>query len=295
MSTVSKPSDHPWAFLLLLFFAFLVANLIGFLLADQIWGGLQETLSEGEVLLDQTDRQVLRYGQIIIHFFSFTITSVLVGWLAYKAEWLQELGLTSRINIRGAGSGILLLVFLLPVASVMQYINVQLDLSEAALQQEALSNNLLRNVVLGESMVEFITLFIAVAILPALGEELLFRGLIQGKILPLFIENKHLQVILAGLLFSVMHLEMAGILPRWILGIAFGYAFLWSQSLWAPILMHLTFNGIQAVSVYSSGEFQADTEVIALPQVVWILAGAGLLASIWLIRRQSAYDRTYIG
>lgn len=292
MSTLSKPSDHPWSFVLLLFFVFLVANLIGYLLATQVWGNMIETMNDGEVLLDQADRQTLRYGQIIVHLFSFTITSILVGWLAYESKWLEELKLTGHIDFKGAGSGILLLVLMLPVASVMQYINVQLDLSQTALEQEAFTSNLLRNILKGESPVEFITLFTAVAILPALGEELLFRGLIQGKILPLFLDNPHIQIILAGFLFSVMHMEMAGILPRWILGITLGYAFYWSKSLWVPILIHLLFNGLQAIMVYSSGEFIADTEVVALPQVVWILAAAGLLASIWLIRRRSVDDRT---
>ncbi|MEM6878651.1 MAG: CPBP family intramembrane glutamic endopeptidase [Bacteroidota bacterium] len=292
MSKINSPTDHPWSFVLLLFFVFLATNLIGSYLASQIWRDVFNELKDGDVLLDAESRQGLRLGQIVFHLFTFTISAAIVALLAYGRSWLKELGLAGRIDIRAAGAAVLLMLLMLPVASVLQYLNVQISLSEAAAEQEALSNNILRNVLFGESSIEVFTLFTAVAILPAVGEELLFRGLIQGRILPMFIKDRNAQVILAGLLFSVLHMEMAGILPRWALGIAFGYALLWSKSLWVPIIMHLVFNGLQAYQVWSSGEFQADTEVVALPQVVWIAAAIALPASILLILRQSRSDKT---
>lgn len=289
---MNSPTDHPWSFVLLLFFVFLATNLVGSFLASQIWGDIFDQLKEENTILEADTRQKLRLGQIVFHLFTFTITSWIVAQLAYGKDWFRKLGLYGQFDSRRLLAAIMLLLFVLPTASVLQYLNVQIDLSEAAAQQEALTNNLLQNVLTGETPLEVITLFTAVAILPAIGEELLFRGLIQGRILPMFIQNQHAQVIFAGLLFSIMHMEMAGILPRWALGIAFGYAFLWTRSLWVPIVMHLLFNGLQAYGVWSSGEFTADTEVVALPQVVWIAAAVALPASILLILRQSRADKT---
>ena len=86
------------------------------------------------------------------------------------------------------------------------------------------------------------------AILPAIGEELLFRGVFQ-RLLTEWTRNIHWGIILAALLFSFFHFEFYGFLPRFLLGVFFGYLFVWTSSIWVPILAHFTNNFI--IVVYS--------------------------------------------
>ncbi|MEP7265333.1 MAG: CPBP family intramembrane glutamic endopeptidase [Bacteroidota bacterium] len=84
---------------------------------------------------------------------------------------------------------------------------------------------------------------IVIALIPAIGEELLFRGLIQ-QWLQKTTGRKHLAVIVTAALFSAIHMQFYGFLPRMALGMLLGYAFLWSGSLWLSIIGHFTNNAI---------------------------------------------------
>jgi membrane protease YdiL (CAAX protease family) len=94
----------------------------------------------------------------------------------------------------------------------------------------------------------FFNLFM-IAVLPALGEELLFRGVIQ-KIFIQWTKNVHWGIWISAILFSALHLQFYGFIPRMLLGVAFGYMLVWSGSIWLPIAAHFFNNGIAVVAVY---------------------------------------------
>ena len=84
---------------------------------------------------------------------------------------------------------------------------------------------------------------IVMAIIPAFGEELLFRGLLQKSLFKK-IGEIHISIFITALLFSAIHFHLDGLLPRFFLGIILGYLFYWSQSLWIPIIAHFINNDI---------------------------------------------------
>lgn len=94
----------------------------------------------------------------------------------------------------------------------------------------------------------WINIFI-IAVLPAVGEELLFRGGIQ-QVLSKSGLNKHLAIIVTALVFSAFHMQFYGFLPRFVLGLMLGYAFVLSNSLWIPVLMHFVNNAFSVVVSY---------------------------------------------
>lgn len=81
-----------------------------------------------------------------------------------------------------------------------------------------------------------------VAVLPAFGEELLFRGALQRLLIEKF-GNIHVGIWLAAFIFSAFHNQFYGFIPRMLLGAGFGYMVVWSGSLWYAILAHLVNNG----------------------------------------------------
>ncbi len=108
----------------------------------------------------------------------------------------------------------------------------------------------------------WINLFV-IAVIPALGEELLFRGVIQ-QIFIRMTNNKHWAIFISAFIFSALHLQFFGFLPRMLMGVLFGYLLVWSGSLWIPIIAHLTNNGMAVIITYmiSKGNISKEVENI---------------------------------
>ena len=104
------------------------------------------------------------------------------------------------------------------------------------------------------------------ALLPALSEELSFRGTLQQ-----IISNKsqitnnqstiHVAVWVTAIVFSAIHMQFYGFIPRMLLGAMLGYAFVWTGSLWVPILMHFTNNAVAVIAYYLSDDGQTADSI----------------------------------
>jgi membrane protease YdiL (CAAX protease family) len=90
---------------------------------------------------------------------------------------------------------------------------------------------------------------VMIAILPAIAEEFMFRGAIQ-TIFTRWTKNPHWGVWIAATLFSAMHMQFFGFLPRLLLGVFFGYFVLWSGSIWTSVWGHFINNGTAVVVTY---------------------------------------------
>lgn len=128
-----------------------------------------------------------------------------------------------------------------------------------------------------------INLFI-VALVPAIGEELLFRGVL----LRLFREmtnSVHLAVMITAFLFSAIHLQFYGFFPRFLLGLLLGYSFVFTQNLWVPVLLHFINNASSVIIYYLHYNRFTQTSMEnfgASDHPVFIIGS--LLATIWLLQ-----------
>ena len=96
----------------------------------------------------------------------------------------------------------------------------------------------------------FYTLLV-IAIVPAIGEELLFRGYLQQKLVKR-LKNSNTAILITAFLFSAIHFDLQGMIPRFMLGLLLGYLFYWSGSLWLPILAHFVNNAQAIILSYPS-------------------------------------------
>ncbi len=127
-----------------------------------------------------------------------------------------------------------------------------------------------------------LNLFI-VALIPAIGEELLFRGVLL-RLLKEMTNSVHLAVIISALLFSAIHLQFYGFFPRFLLGLILGYSFVFTQNLWVPIFLHFINNASSVIIYYLhyNGFIKINMENFgASPNPVFIIGS--LLATIWLM------------
>lgn len=90
---------------------------------------------------------------------------------------------------------------------------------------------------------------VMIAVLPAVGEELFFRGTLQNIFTNIF-KNPHVAIWFTAILFSAIHLQFYGFLPRMFLGVLLGYLYFWGKSIWLPILGHFLNNGFAVIMAF---------------------------------------------
>jgi hypothetical protein len=134
-----------------------------------------------------------------------------------------------------------------------------------------------------DSWLKFIVALCVIAVIPAVGEEVLFRGIIQRKIFHK-IRDVHASVWLTAALFSAIHLQFYGFVPRLLLGAMFGYLYFWTRNLWAPILAHFINNGLTVLAIFLSHRKVLDFEISsAESSVSWIGAVLSLVLTAALL------------
>jgi len=131
-----------------------------------------------------------------------------------------------------------------------------------------------------------------IAFLPAIGEELLFRGVIQ-RIFTRWTQNVHWGIWISAILFSALHMQFYGFIPRMLLGVLFGYLLVWSGSMWLPIIAHFINNGVAVVIMYLVDKelLNPELEVIGSTSDSYYLAAVSLvlvIAFMIMIKRQNS-------
>lgn len=274
--------------LLVTIFCYLLFSLLAAMLSPAI--NAQAGLTYDAATLEAANlhqRQWLRLSLLTNNLLSFAGSAILALLLVFRKQWKRAAGF---VRLRSAGSALLsLLLFAatIPLVLYVAWLNLQIPLPEWAVRDEAMVNLLIGTVLKMEQPAEFVLALMTMALTPAIGEELLYRGVIQRGILGNFFTNHHLTIWMAAVIFSGAHFELAGFFPRLVLGAALGYAYYWSRSIWVPILLHLLFNGSQVVATYLTGEYRPDTEMDVAP--AWWIGALGLIGSaavLWYGERQ---------
>lgn len=114
--------------------------------------------------------------------------------------------------------------------------------------------------------------------LAAIGEELIFRGILV-KLFREWTGSIHLSVFIPAVLFSALHLQFYGFFGRLVLGIILGYLFVWSGSLWVPVLVHFLNNAMAVVLSFldNRGIIKADLDTFGSSDNIIIIAGSFIL------------------
>ena len=129
--------------------------------------------------------------------------------------------------------------------------NVHLPSSMAAWEQrmrdtEAALEQLVQPLLATNTFGEMLLAFVVVGVMAGVSEEFFFRGALMG-ILRRGRANIHWVVWIVAIVFSAIHFQFLGFVPRMLLGAWFGYLLVWTRSLWVPILAHTLNNGMVVV------------------------------------------------
>lgn len=147
------------------------------------------------------------------------------------------------------------------------------------------------NAILGShTVMNLIVSVLIVGILAGFSEELFFRGAFQ-RLLTTGRVNPHLAIWIVAFVFSAIHMQFFGFFPRLLLGAFFGYLLLWSDSLWLPILLHITNNSIFILGRWILGtDAQGNSGVDTVGVESWpLIIMSVALAGIGIIILQRRY------
>lgn len=206
------------------------------------------------------DRNLLRVVNLFSQIFVFTLAAILTSYLIYRKNWYRYLKLHRGASVNIFSAATILIFGIFVFSQFMYWINQQLPLPEWANSMEGEATEMIKGILVMNSTGEFLLTLFVVAVLPAVGEELVFRGVVQQQ-LERATQNPVLAIWMAAFIFSAFHLQFAGFLPRMLLGAGLGYLFLWTRSLWVPIAAHFFINGMQIAGQYIQKNALAESTV----------------------------------
>ena len=299
LHTQLYPQRQPWRNIMLLFGLILVGmsigNVLG-LIAVALLSQFYTPLNMEQIgqLLQDPNRfprawVYIMILQVLAHLFTFLIPS-LIYW-----QWSEKHRIVQFLRKSAPSWPVLTLAFLvvvgfMPFNSWIIEWNSHLRLP---LGLESIEKWMrLKEDEIG-ILTQFLTQFnsyprlvialLVIGVIPAVGEEVLFRGIIQRKIY-----NKtgdmHAAIWVSAILFSAIHLQFYGFVPRMLLGAMFGYLYAWSHNLWTPIFAHFVNNGFTVVMLFlhNRGILEFDIESTE-SSVHWLGAAASLLLTVFLL------------
>lgn len=206
-------------------------------------------------------------------------------WSERPLEWLRVKG--ERLKVKGEGLwAVVLMLVALPAINLLGYLNQQMTLPTFLEPLEQWMKTSEENAkVLTEQFLNVTTFsgliinLLLMALLPAVAEELTFRGVLmnlfelKGERLKVKGNRTHLAIWCSAILFSAIHLQFYGFVPRMLMGALFGYMLVWTGSLWIPILMHFTNNAMAVLLyfvAYRAGWNMEQVDAIGTNDTLWL-------------------------
>lgn len=195
--------------------------------------------------------------------------------------------------------GVALMFVSLPLTNLLTTWNEKMNFGEAFESLEALlkqleetAGDLTEQMLQVDSIGGLLFNLLIIALIPAIGEELTFRGVLQQALTRKM--NVHVAVFLTAFIFSFIHFQFYGFLPRMFLGLLLGYLFYYSGSLWTSILMHFVNNGAAVVVAYLDykGLTNIDVDHFGATSNVWLIA-ASLVVTVGLIVLSAKINKKY--
>lgn len=237
--------------------------------------------SAGESL--QTTKLLLVVQQMCI----FIIPAILFSYIIFRKDTFKGMGLA---QFTAPGVVILSLMSIFTIAIFIQYsyqLNQLIPMPQWMLAMEEEGESLIKQILVMENFRDLIFNILLIGVLPAIGEELLFRGVIQSR-LAHHLKRPRLAIWLSAIIFSAIHFQFQGFFPRMFLGALLGYLFWLGGSLWLAILVHFINNAFQVVMYYLYKKNITDIDLEAEFDIPWsgALVSLGItLTLLYLIKK----------
>lgn len=260
--------------LLLVVFGFSLFNILGIVLVEQIWGVNQMNSSPDAV------RLVLFLSSLGAFFLPGYLYLFFETNKIGKSEKFHSV-LLSQFKIKNKQKSILIVLFIslfiIPIIGIIGDWNLKIGLPplfhhvESWMKEmEETNSQTIKKLTADLGLTTLLLNFLVMAVVPAIAEEFLFRGAIQHFLLSV-LKNKHVVIIITAFIFSAIHLQFYGFIPRFLLGIYLGYLAVWSGTLFLPIIAHFMHNFLSLIFDYFSKQNNGVSSEITMSQIPGII------------------------
>lgn len=272
-------------FLILLFlvvFGFSFFSIIALFLTNSIWGS-------GEV---NTNPDAIRFFQLISTIGIFLFPSMV--YIFFEQGTIPKTVIHYKMdnnNVQSLLIILLLSVILIPLIAFLGEVNRLIhfpeslkDLESWMIQLEEKNGSILALLTQKNNFGTYLKNILIMAIIPAICEEFFFRGALQTYFIKLF-KNKHIAILITAIIFSIIHFQFYGFIPRVLLGIYLGYLMIWSGSLLLPIIAHFLHNFLSITFDFIGKSNQLnieDTNLFEIKGIFWFITLAIILVFIGL-------------
>lgn len=271
--------------------SFLVTLFGGLLLAMPIFDiGFMELVENMSNISHPDYANLLKYFQIVQSIGLFVIPPFILAWF-FGGDTLMYLQLNKRISGRTIMLTTVIMISAIPLINLLAHLNTQISLPDFMSpiedwmkQAEESAKQLTETFLRADTIADLLFNLFVIAVIPAIGEELLFRGVVQ-RLFAEWTRNKHAGIWISAIIFSAMHLQFFGFIPRMMLGVMFGYMLIWSGRMWIPITAHFVNNAV-AVLVYffiQKKQVSKDMETIGAEPGDWLYAVLSLILFVFFL------------
>ena len=255
--------------------------LIGFFFSSFIVALLMVVSGTGNLDPLQLPVAVLQVSQLITSVFVFLFPALFAAYLmSDRPKSFLRIGTCP--DFRLLAIVLLMTLLLTPTVSLTGYFNTQLKLPQFMAGIEAwmksaedTANMLIEKMVADQGVWAFVFNLFVIAVVAGVTEEIMFRGALL-RIVQQKIKNHHIAIWLVAAIFSFIHFQFYGFLPRMLLGAFLGYLVYWTNNIWIPVLAHFFHNatafiGMSNASLKDNALFADE---IAPKDIKWLTVTA---------------------
>lgn len=187
-------------------------------------------------------------------------------------------------------SGTPLLELTVEINKMMKLPGILKDLEAWMLVKEKQMEVITKQLLVMKNPGDLVLNLFMIAVLPAVSEELFFRGCIQ-RIFTRWIKSAHAAIWITAIIFSAIHIQFYGFFPRMLLGALFGYLLVWSGNIWYPIVAHFVNNAATVIAAYVyQQQGKSLDELDTAMQISWtmyLLSAVTITALLYFFRQRS--------
>jgi membrane protease YdiL (CAAX protease family) len=224
--------------------------------------------------------------------FLFLLPAILYAVISFTSKPFYFLGMKRAEKSGMYGLAILCILLAFPFVFWLGQINQHIPLPQWMTAMEKDSSKQLEALLKVNHPIDIWINILIIAALPAICEELCFRGALQ-RILIHCTKSPWIGIIITSILFSAMHLQFQGFLPRMFLGIVLGVLYWYSGSLWTSILAHFVNNAVQVIAVSFAPQYVNANPT--MPAFAGLVSGIIVCILLWVYAKLStiSYSKVY--
>jgi membrane protease YdiL (CAAX protease family) len=253
-------------------------------------------ISDPEVFTTSPARMIAAPGaglylQVMTSIGVFIVPTILF-YVIFRFDMIGEMGLNVLPSVKFWILGLVIMLLAGVFIQLLVQLNTAIPLPVwlehlRAPQQDY--DKIIDSFFVDKGFLHFIVLILAIAVLPAVGEELCFRGTIQNLVSRTDAGSIG-GVIISGFVFSIFHSEFNNFLAIWCMGIVLGLIYYYSGSLWVSMAAHFLNNFLTIAGryLYQRGVLHFDVSgTDTLPWYYTVPAGVLLVAGLVTLSRWS--------